>query len=323
MFKQQVVTDCPHTRRAQGVVLMSPELISQLAAAVCDDDEWAIILTGERRRQGYEVEVTGYRLPPQTRGGAEVVIAEFDLEPDDVGVIHCHPGNIGVFFSRTDKTTLNPRFPISIVVGPENKAYLGFAYEGTGKVVLPCGATGEIEFKIQPTCGPIVNEISLVTHKESDLGDCTKVTNNALDHFHVAYSSACGLSEAPALKANAFGQDKTLLDQVDKLARPIVVGLGWGIQGDHKYSSKDFHKSNHKKESKGGYLSSLIPERFKTKPKEPALDEIEGMVLCEVCKTYDEFLEWECGICGRAEYCMACNMGHDTETWPHARIQGM
>src|SRR2546423_1387749 len=114
MFKQQVVTDCPHTRKAQGVVLMSPELISQLAAAVHDVDEWAILLTGERRRQGYEVEVTGYRLPLQKRSGGEVMLPEFDLESDVVGVIHSHH-KLGAFFSTTDKTKLNLRFPMSIV----------------------------------------------------------------------------------------------------------------------------------------------------------------------------------------------------------------
>lgn len=224
MFKIKPITSCPHSRKSTGIVLMQPSLVAELAAAVTDKDEWAILLHGERRKDGYEVEVKDYSIPPQSRSGGHVSIAEFDLEADVVGVIHSHH-SMGSFFSTIDTSTLNPRFPISIVVAHGATMYLGFDYKGTGKVQLPCGSTGEIEFRIQPTEGPVVAEIAQVTHDVANLGDCNKHVDHG-DQFYVEFEAACGLKEPRALKAKAFGTEATLLDAVAKLDRPVIVGIG-------------------------------------------------------------------------------------------------
>lgn len=227
---------------------MTPELIAALASAVTDDDEWAIVLTGERRQGGYEVEVTGYHIPPQDRSGGHVSVKEFDLEADVVGVIHSHH-SLGAFFSTTDTGTLNPRFPISIVVAHGADKYLGFDYKGIGKVTLPCGSTGEIEFRIQPTTGPVIAAVSQVTHQESDLGDCNRYVD-AGDAWHVEYKASCGLSEPRALKQKAFGVETSLLDIVSKLDRSHAVyqgGTGKGMTQAQIKDDPDSHWCNQHK----------------------------------------------------------------------------
>lgn len=218
MIKLLTVSDCPMTRKSTGIVRMTPELISALATAVQDKDEWAIVLTGERKDRGYDINVTGYFIPDQDRSGGHVDVKEFDLDLDVVGVIHSH-NSMGAFFSSIDTATLNPRFPMSIVVAQAKNAYLGFSYLGTGKVVLPCGGQGEIEFKIQPTVGPVLHEAVEVAHNKADLGKCPHHENQPSDEFHYHAVARCGLSEPEALLANAFGKNDTLLNLVAALPR--------------------------------------------------------------------------------------------------------
>ena len=324
MFKLKPVENCPHTRKSCGVVNMSPELISQLAAAVYDVDEWAIVLTGERRENGYVIDVTDYFVPPQERSGGNVVVRDVDTDANGyledgrrvVGVIHSHH-TMGAFFSRTDVTTLNTRFPMSIVIAQNKRTYLGFEYQGVGKVVLPCGATGEIRFEIQPTVGPIVAEVKRVVHGESDLGDCSRVKEMQSDQFHIHNVAACGLEEPVSRVASAFGSSSGLLDVVKQLPRPAPVvkplpqqskllgqqpiplerGKNWFSELFERLSSG---KSETKEFKDEAYYSSQQEDN----------NDGYSTVFCEACRKYDDFWRWECS-CGQGEYCDECNVGHD------------
>lgn len=224
------VSECPYTRQSHGIVRMSPTLIAELAAAVHDADEWAIVLQGTREQRGYLVNITGYRVPEQTRSSGHVELPPMDLEPEDVGVIHSHH-RLGAFFSTTDTATLNPRFPMSIVIASKRLQYLGFDYKGTGKVTLPCGAGAEVEMFIQPTEGPTLYEVVEVAHRADDLGKCVKFVDGASDQYHYKAVAACGLEEVEALRADAFGKVDSLLDQVKVLARPQLTVDQWNNSG--------------------------------------------------------------------------------------------
>lgn len=331
MFKIQPIKSCPHSRKSQGIVLMQPSLIAELAAAVTDKDEWAILLHGERRKGGYEVEVTHYSIPPQKRSGGHVDIAEFDLDASVVGVIHSHH-HLGAFFSTIDTSTLNPRFPVSIVVAHGATTYLGFDYKGTGKVQLPCGSTGEIEFRIQPTEGPVVAEIAQVTHDALNLGDCNRYVDHG-DQFYVEYEAACGLKEPRVLKAKAFGTEATLLDAVAKLDRPAVVGIGSKCskqsQGTgtvqlgeitsipaedeywcHQHQDWDtcYGNKNGGDTADKGWLGKYeaIAERQSESSTNGGIDQL---TYCDDCALHAPFMDWSCENCG-APYCMTCEDGH-------------
>ncbi len=235
-----LVHKCPHVTPAKGIVRMSSDLISALAAAVHDNDEWAIVCKGTRSEDGFEATVTSWRLPPQDRCSGSVDIKEFDQEPDDILVIHSHH-HMGAFFSGTDENKLNPRFRISIVVAQKKLQYLGFDYKGTGKVTLPCGALGEIPFFIQPEEGPIINSIVRFAGDTlvKDLGDCPEKhwKDAATDQFHIHYKADCGLEESSVLRANAFGkEDVSLLTAVSALPRGGYITSPFGIGGVNKTS---------------------------------------------------------------------------------------
>lgn len=347
MFTIKPVQSCPMTRKSLGIVLMTPELISELAAAVTDKDEWAILLTGERRKGGYEVEVTGYEIPPQERSGGHVSLPEFDLTPDIVGVIHSHH-HMGAFFSDIDKPTLNTRFPTSIVIAHGADTYLGFKYLGTGKVQLPCGSTGEIEFKIQPTVGPVVASISQITHLDTDLGDCNRYVDHG-DEWNVEFEAACGLKEPRTLKAKAFGTAPTLLDAVAQLARPTLTGLGKQNSSGSAFTQKQIENDpdsrfckEHKQWDWCEYREKLstkssIPnddtywcmkhsdwdkcnapkdesflkkyENIVVRQSDLSNTGIDQLVYCDSCSTRAPFMDWSCENCG-APYCMTCEGGH-------------
>jgi hypothetical protein len=82
----------------------------------------------------------------------------------------------------------------------------------------------------------------------------------------------------------------------------------------------------------GGWLSSLIPDRFKSHPRgdnfcreclcdadfcvcvtetpDAPTDEVLNMYKCEVCGEYDPFDDWECGNCNDGVFCWTCQVGH-------------
>lgn len=305
MFKVETIKNCPHTRRSSGVIYLEPQLISELSSAVYDKDEWAIVLLGVREEGGWIVRVSDYFIPPQVRESAHVKILEFDMTPEIVGVIHSHH-HMGAQFSGTDDRELNPRFPSSIVVGQDRSSYLGFEYEACGKVQLACGTTGLVNFYIQPTVGPAVTAgVVKAVHKETDLGDCTRVSNLA-DEFHVQLASSCGLEEEKVqLRARAFGNSGGLLALVEKLPRPLPPAP--------KQQPQSSVKVNDKRRFGGlGKSFGASPQTDLTDLDLQVTNDDTEKVICELCGDMNGFWMFECENCGQGEYCYSCNVGHSS-----------
>ena len=218
-FRIPVAKDCPHTRKSSGIVLMQPDMIAALAGAVLDKDEWAVVLKGIRSEDGYEVTVTGWRMPPQERTAGHVDLADDVLEADDVCVVHSHAGGWTATFSPTDEAKLNTRYPASIVLAQGKDEFLGFAYSGVGTVILPCGSKGQIAMFIQPTVGPELATVQRVIEAPERLGGCTRYTDASPDPYQTLWTASCGLQEPLQTKVAAYGVTKDILELVDKLPR--------------------------------------------------------------------------------------------------------
>lgn len=219
MFTVQRVHDCPHTK-GNGVVRITPEVLTQLSGAVWEKDEWAVILTGERSADGKNVTVSGMRLPEQTRSHADVEVGDTTLYANDVAVLHSH-NTYGPFFSQTDEDKLNPRFPLSIVISSRGAGghYLGFTYKATGKVKLPCGSWGEMDFFIQPTEGPEIVQESFEA-QGTKLGDCINKREISGDQYYAGWEAACGIKDE-GFRVAAFGAQQELYDLIHAI--PVVV----------------------------------------------------------------------------------------------------
>lgn len=146
MITIEEVRSCPVTKTSRGIITLKPSHVAMIAGAVRDSIEWIVLFNGERSEDGYEVIINEILVPEQSRGSAHAEIDAVDVPENIIGVMHSHH-RMGAYFSTIDTTTLNPRFPTSIVVAvAENN--LGFEYEATGKVILPCGAVGMIDFSL-------------------------------------------------------------------------------------------------------------------------------------------------------------------------------
>lgn len=188
MFKQVVVKNCPVTRASRGVVRIAPGVLAELAGTLEDEKglEWAVLLHGSKSDDGLEVEVTSISVPAQERHGTEVDVADESgraQQPKDcMGVLHSHH-SMGAFFSTTDRTKLNPRYGLSIVISSNIKtdedAWLGFSYQAEGKVILPCGTSGLVPFGLLPLGvedWPVVHEVELgVDEANKSFGDCSEL----------------------------------------------------------------------------------------------------------------------------------------------------
>lgn len=158
MIQLPVVKNCPVTRGSIGRISIPPALLGEIAGATQTerDCEWLILLKGERSEGGLDVRVTGIEVPArQSRTGGDVDLPQMDLPGDVVGVLHSHHTlGLGAMFSGTDLTELNPRFGVSIVVSAlleeVESQLLGFSYSAEGRVTLPCGNLGVVQFKIEP-----------------------------------------------------------------------------------------------------------------------------------------------------------------------------
>lgn len=318
MFKLPVAHDCPHTRKSRGVILLQPEMVAALSGAVHDKDEWAIVLQGIKSDDGYEITVTGYRLPEQERTGGHVDLSKDALQLEDVAVLHSHC-DFGARFSTLDVDKLNTRYPASIVVSQSKTALLGFDYQAVGKVTLPCGGKGEIDFYIQPMTGPQLAQVQRVTHNEADLGDCVRFQNVAEDFWQVQWKGDCGLVEPKvAPKPAAFGVSNDLLDVVAKLSREKkVVGFqgrellnfckkadGWQCPTDSEPLWWSITKE-------GQMYCDKCNSYFSLPESSTVTDVITNdMCFCESCEDFTADGDYSCGVC-EADYCATCDTYHD------------
>ncbi len=355
MIKQRVSRSCPHTRKANGVILMPTDMLAALSGAVKDRDEWAVVLQGIKSEDGYEITVNGWRLPEQERTGGHVDLSKDIIQTplsnppgNDVAVLHSHC-DFGARFSQLDIDKLNTRYPASIVISQSKTELLGFAYQAVGKVTLPCGGKGEIAFYIQPMAEIELATVNRVTHNEADLGDCARYHNVAANPWQVQWRGECGLVEpAVAPKPYAFGATNDLLDVVAKLPREQdrkVVGFN-SQETHNKRKKSEWICPSDKSELywslvKVGELycdkctSYFVPpddakqgakQDSKTKPTTFVGENVfvtENMYLCEVCGKYDEFEDWDCGTCGDSTLCLACGVGHGEKSECHEEGAGV
>lgn len=166
MFKIPIITSCPVTRVTQAIIHLHPNVVRQINGLLQSEKglEWAAIGRGWTSPSGRSIYVTSLWIPPQMRSSASVNIDEIDLTPADICVFHSHHG-MGAFFSNTDHTQLNPRFPASVVVAElganppsELETAYGFAYQGTAVVTLPCKSLGRVS-------ADLVNPMAVVDWK--------------------------------------------------------------------------------------------------------------------------------------------------------------
>ncbi len=262
-----IVQSCPITSLSQGVVRMPAWLVAELAGTVRAEKEmeWLILLTGEIHQDGWEVIVDGYFVPDwQKRSAAHVRIDDFDdggvavirdgkfVRADSeydrvVGVCHSHHG-MGATFSGTDHNELNPNFPFSIVISynatDEESVMLGWSYQATGKVKLPCGSVGYVDFKVDvDDCVEWASpEIVVGQHQGpvKDFGNCQSQSVVRVSTLWQQRQAACGLQTgAPEPIPSVFGQTAEI---VPKLPAPFVLvpaKKGWTTKTSGGLASRE------------------------------------------------------------------------------------
>lgn len=211
-----IVKSCPVSKASTGVLEFPPELVAKVSGAVQDSIEWMVLLLGERSADGFHVKVTDFRVPKQRRSGADVKMAE-PMEGDGstvddavVGVLHSHH-RMGAFFSGTDNNELNPFFKSSIVVA-QAKTALGFSYKAEGKVTLPCGSIGKVDFFLKVTGSERWNAVEKHdVDGKAGFGDCDQLVEEVVETETETVTkkvapAACGLSsEVKSERAFVFG----------------------------------------------------------------------------------------------------------------------
>lgn len=241
MFTIPIVKKCPHTV-ATGQLRLSHKVIAALAGAVHDKEEWMAILCGTRSKDGLITTVTSVKVPEHYRSyGAVELIRPEPLTPDMVGVVHSHHV-FQAFFSHVDYTELNTRFPVSLVVAhsrdssTDTNYALGFDYKAEGKVTLPCGQVGNVDFLVVPH--PIPKGWTPVTpanftHPNTDqMGECKQYTVKKAG-IQEKITTACGLFFTQALPAIFGTEDQLIMPEVLKKSQPtpVRVNMNWNRGG--------------------------------------------------------------------------------------------
>lgn len=195
------VRKCPVVKGTFGRIRMVPEMAAALVGALEAEPncEWLVILTGQRLAGGLDLLVTGCQVPQeQLRSTGDVDLPEIELPDDCVGVLHSHH-SMGAFFSSTDETKLNPRFPMSIVISTPKSGVLedvhrGFSYLAEGRVQLPCGALGIIRYEliIEPLAAEPEPPPQFEANLSASLEDCARDWINESER-HLVRGASCEL----------------------------------------------------------------------------------------------------------------------------------
>ena len=325
-FAIETVDGCPVTKGSEGVMTFTADQIAMVAGAVRDKIEWMVLLHGERSEDGYEVKVTRFTVPAQYRSAGEVELAEDITLPEDcVGVMHSHH-RMGAFFSTTDRDELNPRFPSSIVVAIAANN-LGFKYRACGKVVLPCGAMGLVDFELaiegdrKFVAQPIRGQHSAFDPKDTEpLKGCTRraYAVHPDDDYLALDQTQCGLTvgevvERPLL----FGMNgsELLAAVVAQTRQPVSRQLpahytGGGSTHSSGYTRVDDEPAKGRKKGKDKGKRNGLVKLERPMPARPG-QPLEGQ--CDDCSFADKLTwiaenrEWLCDECieERAEVYLA------------------
>jgi len=270
-FNLKVVQNCPVTRASQGRVTMPPWLLAELVGTLDREkgQEWLILLHGERSKDGLELKITGASVPEdQVRHGTRVTIAERVMDDDIVAALHSH-NEMSATFSGTDYADINQRFAVSIVISSrvtsDEDKWLGFSYQAEGRVTLPCGSLGVVDFKLVPEGvedWPVVVE-SVMDSDYGDLGDCAKVHESHPeelvgedwigDKYHILRKGSCGLtSPDKEISYAVFGKGEgEMSSMLPPPVKPVVHRSGWkGHNNDEvtkAYVDAEFEEVTHTK----------------------------------------------------------------------------
>lgn len=218
MFELKVVQNCPVTRASQGRVTMPPWLIAECVGTLEREkgQEWLILLKGYRSADGMDVQITGAEVPPdQKRTPTHVHIDPIAYGESEVGkehlterivaALHSH-NEMSAIFSGTDDRDINQKFEVSIVISSriedDESTWLGFSYDAVGKVKLPCGSLGMVNFKLVPEGvedWPLKEESMFGFGEEENgaLGDCANLREGTSHRgtYYVNISAKCGKGE--------------------------------------------------------------------------------------------------------------------------------
>lgn len=234
------VEKCPIAKETKGLIEIDPGVISKLAGAVWEKDEWLAVALGEKHRDGLHVIVDGVYVPRgQYRTGGTCRVSKkensMDTLPKEilrhvVGIVHSH-NSMRARFSGTDtgEGGLNRTFPMSIVISrsftqcwPEAVS-LGFDYEAVVTFEAPCGALMRSPARIIPrgiADWPFMHEVyeAPTTYEEEgetkpliekDLEDCTNYDPSPdSNKYYLKRIGHCGMSESDLkIIPSVFGQD--------------------------------------------------------------------------------------------------------------------
>jgi proteasome lid subunit RPN8/RPN11 len=229
MLTIPVIESCPHTVTGRGKLTIAHTILATFAGAVYEREEWMALLLGTRDESGLNINVTGIRVPLQQRSvGNCKLVKEEELTPDIVGVVHSHH-SMGAFFSVTDHDTLNPRFPMSIVVAQPKvnesqvERLLGFTYKAEGRVVLPCGSIGIVSFTVLPD--PVleawpetVTGAFRIPHLNTALDECPHTTRTRVQLMDTC-TTTCGIVRTEPADT-LFGRESTeFVKEVEKMTK--------------------------------------------------------------------------------------------------------
>lgn len=252
MITIPTVETCPYTVAGRGVLHVAHPVLSVLAGAVYDKLEWLALLVGTRSPNGLTITVDSLRVPLQERGTVDcALVKQESLDADVVGVVHSHH-SMRAFFSTTDHDTLNPRFPVSLVVAQEShncseaEQLLGFTYQAEGRAPLPCGNNGVIQFTLLPH--PVIDlwpTMAVAEFAAPNLGTtlyhCPNVTRTRAGLLQQC-TTTCGITANE--KATAiFGNDgKAFIKEVEHNTRGKRFDQGLTYQDNRHYFGKGYGK---------------------------------------------------------------------------------
>lgn len=260
MITIPTVETCPYTESGQGVIHMTHPVLSILAGAVYDKLEWIAMMIGTRSPDGLTIHITGLRVPAQERDTVNCAfVKEEPLEADVVGVVHSHH-NMTAFFSKTDDDTLNPRFPVSLVVAhtkfnsSEPEQLFGFTYQAEGRAPLPCGSNGIIDFTLLPD--PLIDLWPLIKspgftapNLGTPLHDCPHVTRTRAGMMQ-SCTTKCGITATEKATAIFGNNGKDFIKEVEHKTRVKQYINGGGLPVNQHDNRHYFGKGGSKK--KGG-----------------------------------------------------------------------
>lgn len=304
MFTQQTVTNCPVTSGSTGRVIIPPILLAELVGTLDREagEEWLVLLHGKREESGLTYKVERITVPPnQLRHSSEVELSEMVEEADLIGVLHSHH-SMGAFFSGTDKTKLNPKYDLSIVISSrlekDEHKVLGFSYEAEGGVKMPCGVNGRIKFHIVPEDVEdwpfwLPHGFRAAANFEG-LGDCAKAKVERTDEEaffeRVVTTPTCNLGLESVVKTGpkiaAFGRGGDAISKL--LPAPVKQVYSWEGRKSDKVTVRD--KRRYRQSDAENYYGSY----YQTVEYDPG--DIETRQECCWCKSWEpvsELYDWD------------------------------